>query len=367
MSGNIGGVTIADRWREIGGSPSGFDYLRLALAILILFWHSYQVSYGTYAAVAFWQDARGTLLPLILPCFFALSGFLVSGSLYRNPDLKTFLSLRMIRIFPALSVESVLAAMVLGPALTTYSLAQYFSDPRFPTYFLNMVGDIHYFLPGVFAANPETGYVNGQLWTVPYELLCYVALSLFYLIGAVANRRLLLVGFAGSTSALAVWNALHDSPALTAVGLTGRMLVLCFLGGVVIHAYRDRIVWRASLAVGCGGLALLVLRFYAQRAPFLVYITPILIAYVTVYIGLLNPRRSVVIDAGDFSYGIYLYSCPLQQAVAAAFGVRGGWAQNVAISLPICLCFSLLSWRCVEKPFVKLRRFIGAKPSPTHS
>src|ERR1700753_477990 len=117
--------TIAGRWQKLSGKPSGFDYLRIALSVSVPPWQRYRVSSGTPAALAFWNETRGVLLPVILPSFFAPSGFLVSGSLFRNPNTKTFLLLRGIRIFPALSVEVILAALVLGPILTPHTLARY--------------------------------------------------------------------------------------------------------------------------------------------------------------------------------------------------------------------------------------------------
>lgn len=359
--------TIAGRWQKLSGKPSGFDYLRIALSVSVLLWHSYQVSYGTPAALAFWNETRGALLPVILPSFFALSGFLVSGSLFRNPNTKTFLLLRGIRIFPALSVEVILAALVLGPILTTYTLARYFSDSRLYVYCLNIVGNIHYILPAVFENNPEKNIVNSQLWTVPFELECYIVIAICSIVGLTAHRRLLLVGFVGSSVGLAIWNSLHGDLAAPAGGVNGRVLVLCFLAGVVIYAYRDRIVLRARWALLCFVLAVVLLRVHLDQMQLPVYLCPLLIAYPTVYVGLLNPQRSIIINAGDFSYGVYLYSCPIQQTVASVFGVGGGWLQNVAISLPLCAGLALFSWWFIEKPFLKVRRHIGAKPSPTHS
>lgn len=39
------------------------------------------------------------------------------------------------------------------------------------------------------------------------------------------------------------------------------------------------------------------------------------IAYITVYIGLIDFRRTFVLMAGDISYGVYLCGFALQQAV----------------------------------------------------
>jgi peptidoglycan/LPS O-acetylase OafA/YrhL len=59
---------------------NGFDGLRLLLALGIVAFHSYTLSHGSIAGMA-WQAQVGARL--ILPAFFALSGYLVSDSLGR--------------------------------------------------------------------------------------------------------------------------------------------------------------------------------------------------------------------------------------------------------------------------------------------
>ena len=115
---------------------------------------------------------------MILALFFSLSGFLVTASLQRCKSLISFLGLRVLRIGPALAVETTLSAIIIGSIFTELPLAQYVADPKLHAYFLNIVGDIQYELPGVFLHNPMPDVVNAQLWTVPYELWCYVVLAL---------------------------------------------------------------------------------------------------------------------------------------------------------------------------------------------
>jgi hypothetical protein len=95
-----------------------------------------------------------------------------------------FLTLRAVRIFPALFCEVTISALILGPMLTTFSLQKYFSDLKFYTYFLNVIGRIHYYLPGLFLDNPFPQNVNNQLWTIPFELECYIAITILALLWA---------------------------------------------------------------------------------------------------------------------------------------------------------------------------------------
>ncbi len=73
-----------------------------------------------------------------------------------------------------------------------------------------------------------------------------------------------------------------------------------------------------------------------------------LISYVTVSLGLCNPARTKLIATGDYSYSIYLYAYPIQQAVAAA-GITNWWI-HLAVSLVLVSVFAVISWHTIEKP-----------------
>ena len=160
--------SVLSRYNGIG---PGFDFLRIGLAISIVLTHAALLTERTWL--------RDTPLWFVeyalVPMFFALSGFLVAGSAMRL-SLKNFLINRGLRIIPALAVDVVVCALIIGPLMTTVPLAQYFTDKDFFKYFLNITGWIHYDLPGVFKDHFNTR-VNGALWTVPYEIFCYMIMS----------------------------------------------------------------------------------------------------------------------------------------------------------------------------------------------
>lgn len=162
-------MTFAEKLAQSNGRPTGFDYLRITLSFLVLTFHVGPIGYGTPGNNFFWDGYLQGIVRLIVPMFFSLSGFLVAGSLERSSSLFVFLGLQVIRIFPALTVEVFLSAFVLGAIFTSMPLSRYFSKPLFAKYLLNIIGDISYYLPGVFTDNFETK-VNAQLWTVPFEL-----------------------------------------------------------------------------------------------------------------------------------------------------------------------------------------------------
>ena len=344
--------TIGDRLRQTGGRAAGFDYMRIILAVSVILVHSVITSYGSAANLSLFASAGRPILRFILPAFFALSGFLVAGSLERSKTLTTFIGLRIIRVYPALICEVVLSAFILGPLLTTRSWHDYFQDRQFLTYLLNALGDIHYALPGVFAQNPLPNVVNGQLWTVPFELYCYCSLALMVMLGLRRRRIIAPVASIGVILAyLAVTLARHGMaivPVFEAVN--GAILVASFLAGVSVYAYRDRLPWSLGLCLASTLLAVLCLIDLRYGSFFVAFPC----AYVTVYVGLLDPSRKYLFGA-DYSYGVFLYGYVIQQTLMQVVPQPRAWYLNVLLTVPLAFSVAAVSWHLVEKPAQRLR------------
>jgi peptidoglycan/LPS O-acetylase OafA/YrhL len=348
-----GSRTLHTELEASGGRPSGFDYLRLLLAVMVVALHSVIVSYGQLLEIAFWSSPARPIVRFVLPMFFTLSGFLVAGSLVRSRSLGMFLSLRVIRIFPALSTEVFLSALVLGPLFTVLPLSAYFSSPEFAVYFWNVVGHVHLTLPGVYVANPYPRIINGQLWTVPYELYCYLLLGALSLIGVARRRILAFVGGFVVTAAYLAFKLARDGyfPAQTIGPIPGAMLVVCFLFGVGFYLYKDKVPHNAELA----GATAVVAGLLVTAVPYGEYVAPIFVSYLTVYLGLLSPRRTFFVEGADYSYGLFLYGYPIQQALAAISPVFHSWALNFGGTIALGLVFASMSWRYIERPALRLR------------
>jgi peptidoglycan/LPS O-acetylase OafA/YrhL len=347
--------TVAARIQETGGHASGFDYLRLCLALSIVCLHSGITSYGMSADVAIFQSDARPLVRMILPAFFALSGFLVAGSLERSRSLFMFLGLRVVRIYPALAVEVLLSAFILGPLLTTVPLDRYFTSHEFVLYLCNVVGDIHYYLPGMFGANPLPNIVNGQLWTIPFELGCYIVLAAVTLLGLKRWRILGPVFVVLVTLAyLAVTLVRHGGEIVPVPGaINGALLIATFLAGVSIYLYRDKVPFTFSTGLFSGILAAACLGYF----PCGDFFAPIPIAYFTVWLGLMNPSRKWLRGA-DYSYGIFLYGFSIQQAIVCLIPAAVYWPVNLSCTVPVVVLAAAFSWHIVEKPAQKFRNVL---------
>jgi peptidoglycan/LPS O-acetylase OafA/YrhL len=348
------------------GLAPGFDFLRLALACTIVFYHA--VTAGGY-----WDAGTGPVLWFfeysLVPMFFALSGFLITASAQRL-DLANFLLNRVLRIVPALAVDILICAFVIGPAVTALPLGDYFTDAGFLAYLLNIVGAVHTDLPGVFSANP-TSQVNGALWTIPWEIHCYIIVSIMIVTGVVrkpATTFLVLAGFVAT--GLMVEHFISDGPRdeqlLHVLFVSrGAQLTTAFLTGILAYQLRGRIpmsraLLALSIAVALTAMIVLDTRATHSVANRLILI-PVL-TYITIYAGLSRLPLPKILGRGDYSYGVYLYHVPFIQLsifLAPSFfvGTIPGVVMLTAVTIGIVLCVAAVSWHVVEKPVLSLRRF----------
>jgi peptidoglycan/LPS O-acetylase OafA/YrhL len=346
-------VSIQDRMIAADNRSSGFDYMRLGLASTVILWHSVLSSHGWERGYADVGALRWSVIATVLPMFFAFSGFLVAGSLDRSKTLVAFFGQRILRILPALTVEIVCSALIIGPIFTTYTLQSYFTDPLFFAYFKNIVGLVQFKLPGVFLDNPDAFKVNTQLWTIPHELRSYILLAALSLVGIFARRRLFLILFL-LVVAQQIWAAIAIGPATDVPGaLRDTDLIRAFFAGVIVYKFRDKIPANLPLLAISAVLTFACMaNNVAERFAF------IPVAYMTVYLGLLNPPRDKWVLSGDYSYGIYVYGSVIQQAVATFGAPVRHWYWNLLISTPIILLLAIVSWWFVEKPMLRLKRYL---------
>jgi peptidoglycan/LPS O-acetylase OafA/YrhL len=345
-------MTLGERITATGGRSSGFDYLRIVLAVAVVLWHSFTTTYGDAFAYAFLTTEWRPVVAVIVPMFFALSGWLIAGSLFRN-SIVTFIGLRAIRIMPALTMETMLSGLILGPSLTTLPLKAYFTNPVFFKYLENVVGHIHTRLPGVFIGNPVDNVVNGQLWTVPWELWCYLAIIVAGMLNVVRMRTLFLAITIVATIALFAFEVVARGQINQENGVAPQALLMAFLSAVALFLYRDRMPWSGVIAAAAAIATVGLLRIPGGD-----YLTGFPVAYVTIYLGLLNPKRVLILRGADYSYGLYIYHYAIQQAIVYLLPAYRQWYFVFASSFMVSAVFAAFSWIYVEKPALNWRRYL---------
>ncbi|NMN07048.1 MULTISPECIES: acyltransferase [unclassified Novosphingobium] len=362
--------TFGDILERNNGFGPGFDFARVFLAISVLLWHVLLMSTGGYQP--FISTPAWIYNYSILPMFFGLSGFLVAGSAQRN-TLKIFAINRGIRIFPALIVEIALSALILGPIFTNLPLGEYFTNKQFYIYFLNMIALINFKLPGVFLSNPYPGTVNGSLWTVPFEFLCYFAMA-FVIVRQFINqpKKLLAFSIFVMVAAIVLQACVDFLPHAALLDKVmkayihdgkGSALLPCFLLGALAYTLRYKIPMDWRIFLGCLLVVLIAGIMFGpgswKNTVLVIVFAPVLI-YIVCFVGLLDIPKLPYFSRGDYSYGIYLYGFPIQQALAASSDLfHNPWIM-LAGSLAATTAFATFSWHCIESPILRKRKAITA-------
>lgn len=344
MTGSIWAAPlIADR---ASGRDNNFNLLRILAALGVLVSHAYPIAMGAGTpeplSALLGDVTLGTVSVMI---FFSISGFFITRSFAGRTSLARFMQARCLRLFPALIVVLIVTVLICGLFLTSASPAVFWA--AVPSYFLHNVTlfSPQYELPGVFAANPYGMPINGSLWTLSYEVLCYLGVVLVGLAGVLTRPWLFAAVMIGFVAAYGV-NEVHPlHPRIDSL----LMLGLPFAIGMSFWVWSRVIPLSAPLA-----LVLLVLAYLARQTAITEPVLALALSYTVFVIGYAkSPVLALYNRLGDYSYGTYVYAFPIQQMLAS-FGVVTPLA-NMTLALPLTLICAILSWHLVEAPAMRLK------------
>jgi peptidoglycan/LPS O-acetylase OafA/YrhL len=115
-------------------------------------------------------------------------------------------------------------------------------------------------------------------------------------------------------------------------------------------------VWRGAMPVSLTVAAIALLLVIVNPAGLArgVLFAPLL-AYI-VLVAAYHPRLTwpAFNRLGDYSYGVYVYSFPIQQTLIERIpGIEP--MPLFALALPLTLAVAVLSWHCIERPALGLK------------
>jgi len=349
------------------------DHLRALAALLIVFYHglhvfSYQARFGRDFGTDHWLQSANPLVAILaeghtaVSLFMVLSGFILTlAALEGGVDWRGFLRNRLLRTYP-LFLLLVFAGACAAPQFTWGS-------------FLQTVGGFAN-LPGALVAPPFTS----MLWTIAVEWQFYV---LFPLLVAVLKQGWTrgLLGFVAVLLLARFALVLNggnprDIAYLTIVGRLDQFL----LGMWAAWFFRTHPMSARGAGMLAGGAALAVgVALHAFNAvggwplvagwkiawPTLegVLWAGFVLGYVRVA-DTWNGRASRwLARVGEVSYSIYLIHFIViwtfvRHGIAPAFTGRvvpDALLLTALLALPLTLAVSTLTYRCVERPFLRLR------------
>jgi peptidoglycan/LPS O-acetylase OafA/YrhL len=350
--------TIDDLLAKHNGRVPCFNAMRFLAASAVLAAHSFAAAENRASSIV---DPLGTLGLFV---FFLISGFLIAQSCTKSTP-GPYLIKRAARIMPGLILVTLFCALLLGPLLTSNPLRDYFTNPVFFKFFLNILFVPNGELPGVFQHNLSGDQINISLWTLRYEVLCYVTILAVtatenfskYLIGVLAVG-LSIVAY--PTFADLGTKCLADAEQLLGLNMAylfkeGISLVSCFFVGALYYFLRAYIVVNAAgLFLSVAIMAIII----SLELTFPLF--PFTLGYTVIYLGLLDDKFFKLCRNNDYSYGMYIFAFPVQQTlVALALGGMTWW-MNLSLAFPIVLALAALSWHLVERPSIRFARSLDA-------
>jgi len=327
---------------------NNFDLLRLLLASAVFMYHIAVLSRHPDLKVL--KDIFR--VEPVLNAFFIISGFLVFMSFENSKTMFVYFEKRLRRIYPAYFAIIFLCAG-LGYFLSFYPAAEYYFSNKFIKYLLANALFLNFIepgLPGVFTAN-HLAAVNGSLWTIRNEIMCYMLVPLIAYLLKKYNRMGVFVSF--YLAAYLVYSLLLRNATVITDSLLAKLYYvpwhfLCFMSGAILYYYFD-----------------------IFKSKYLMFLIPALVIYIGgsfLNITLLNPLSLAIIVVsavsflpylgnfarfGDLSYGIYIFHFPIVQVLTSYHIFNFSPVLGFITAIFIVFLLSFISWHVLEKPFLK--------------
>jgi len=210
---------------------------------------------------------------------------------------------------------------------------------------------------------PVPGIWDGPVWTLSWEVLCYIAIAGLGLAGLLRRRWFIptaLVLAVLWSQLLPPWSVFADvieaqrriedpaTAALLVQAIAARFLVM-FLAGAFLYKFRNAIPARWSLVA-----LSVVIVLAASFLPNYRLVAAIPLAYAIIASGALIHSKRLRLRT-DLSYGVYIYAWPVQQfLVICGLGILNPFVFAL-VSAAGTLPLAALSWFLVEKPAISLK------------
>jgi peptidoglycan/LPS O-acetylase OafA/YrhL len=333
------------------GRANNFDLIRLLLAVLVILSHSYIMFDGKDSSDPLAAIFHGvTLGEFAVDGFFLLSGYLIVQSWEKGPNLRYFIMKRVLRIYPGFIVAGLLSALVVGPLGA--QAASYFSELEVFKLAKSMLLLKVPAVPPSFESLPYPT-VNGSMWTIFFEFVCYLAVAVLGLAGAIRVRRYWMVATLALVLLDMAQHALHFLPSQNFYFPALRLSTFFFIGGC-FYLFRERIPFHLLQPMPMLACVLLLLAgiSFKELPNFVLAVGAGYLLFCVAFWQ--QPMLGWYRRFPDMSYGVYLYGWPVQKLLL--WYVPGMTPRTLFASALACsLSLGLVSWYAIERPFLRLK------------
>jgi peptidoglycan/LPS O-acetylase OafA/YrhL len=351
---------------------NAFDFIRLVLAIVVVFYHSgeyggFGMKYSSmyYYNIRDWDINFANLGSIAVYGFFVISGFLITGSSINSSSSWSFLVKRFKRIYPAYLVSLVFVCFVFVPIILLLTGHLYGLKGI-------VIQDLEYFWRNLFVemkkitinglfvdtditqgVKKDGWLINGSYWTLIHEFRAYILILVLSLVGFLRKKYPVLV-LAVLLNILYVIGVISPSfrGLMDIITTDFRLLILFsyFVMGSVFYLYKDKIIWSYQVAI----LALIGLLMGIYINIFALF-GVVCGCYLLLFVSQIIPIKNISKRFGDISYGVYIYSTPLQFLLFYVGAGKLGFLVYFLLSLVLACIAGFASYHLVEKRFLVRR------------
>lgn len=327
--------------------------IKAAAAWMVIIGHAFAFAcnYEQEDFMTVWTDGTYNLGGFAVGIFFFFSGLFIAKSLLSGKyGLKGYAVRRIVRIFPPFIFVTAAIILISGLFITDLDMGTYFSSLDTYRYMLNCIFFKVHDLPGVFTDNIYGTSVNGPIWTIKVEVICYIICYILYKIKLLDKKRAFYVAGLVLAGIITIYRL---DNVLGAIIILIRPISMFFMG-VLYTIYGDRIPINArSFVMAVIGYAALLLLGFPETG--MVLMLPEIICGLAFLFKGNNRVVSVLGKIGEASYEIYLWGGFIGQTVVWAFGGSMSPWMNMWITILAATIVGMLTHWILTTKFRKER------------
>jgi peptidoglycan/LPS O-acetylase OafA/YrhL len=336
---------------------NNFNLIRLVASILVFIHHIYPIYFNSsvpFDPIRFlFGNSMGSFAVYV---FFFISGYLILQSYEHNSKWKYILA-RIIRIMPAFIVILFVSVFIIGALATNLPIATYFSSIDTYKYLANAnLFRIIYSIPNVFVSNTLSNHINDSIWTLPFEMFCYIILFVVGLSKVYKNKYITLLLWIVVLLLHQLFANKIDSYTIPIFNINIYYFFdffMFFFTGMLFYLFREHIIKNIFLFI-----SLWLLLFYFKTTPYFGSMRLLLVGYIIYFIAFFKPFHWYnTYMKHDYSYGFYLYAFPIQQLFFTYYQNHFlNFYLSIFLSFICAFVCAIMSWHFVEKPCLNLKK-----------
>jgi len=304
-----------------------------------------------------------------VPIFFMISGYLISRAYEKNPENKNYFRNRILRLYPA-------AWMCLLVSLLFLGVTGNLNELNYKSFAIWLISEIIFIHIYSFTGFTEfgTGKLNGSLWTLPVEIQFYILIPILYLILKKINfsKRTYDISVITFLMILSFYYNLfivQNNLLNLNDGIYKKISIMLlpnyfymFGLGILFQKNMDKIkdiiqdngaYWLLFYVITCEFLRYTKVNVeFGNNIDFPMFI---LLSFTTLSLAYTKAEFSYnLIGKNDISYGVYIYHMPIANLMIE-LNLEMNYI-TYAIGITLTYLSGILSWKLVERPFIKMKK-----------